>query len=225
MLLVGSCGILIAIVVHAMLGLSRWVWPPIGALIRIVCVIAILALGAFGIFTAQQAQRDGWTSIFLLGTFFTALAVLLLFRFYRTRPRNRVVNGLEAVGSVASSSAADAWLELSQHMSWSQRRRSTESRQRIDAFLVEQESPSLSLDHRQLVVTLKDRLPQLTEECLARCRQATSAERREYLDRLCTTLNSLAQAAEVARRNIRAEDDRKLESLHGYFANVSESSS
>jgi len=224
MLLMGLGGILLAAALHSLLGVSTWIWSPISALIRIFSALAIVALGVFGSITAQNAYRDGWASIFIFGMFFAALSLLLLIRFYRTRPGKSDISRPNDVLS-RSVPAMDAWSQLLTQMGWAQRRQCNDSRAKIDAFLAEEDSGSLSADHHQLLVTLRQRLPQLTEECLRRCKSATSAERNEYLQRLCKTLSDLAESAEKARREIRLADDRHLDVLHGYFASVSKKNS
>ena len=148
----------------------------------------------------------------------------------------RLLRRLLATPAQARSEAADhdlvrlptnveeeaLWKEFAGRLRWHQRHRVASIRSSIQAFNLERESPSFSAEHHSLAVTLDRRVPELLTECLRRCGDATARERRLYCEKVLETLEKVAAKADAERTELREADDRELEVLHHYFAQVTE---
>lgn len=113
------------------------------------------------------------------------------------------------------------WRKLETELDWVSRQQARQSRTAIDRFLAERESQSLTHEHRALLLSCEKRVPELIDTCLDRCRNASRQERERYLDETLDRLVQIAGEAERARLEVRQADDRRLQTLHRYFDDVS----
>jgi len=112
------------------------------------------------------------------------------------------------------------WHRFEAQLDWVARHQARKSRAAIDRFVAERNSPSLTHEHRSLLLSCEKRVPELIETCLERCGNASPQERDHYIDETLDTLNQIGAEAERARREVRDADDRRLEMLHRYFDGV-----
>lgn len=219
MLKYGLYCLLIAIVVSALLRLSQFLWRPLAILLRLACGLAALAMGFFGIVVIQTAHDEDYGGGIVFGGFAVLLCLSMLVRLYRTRgPAIRQASQNVPKVEAVELPKPDDWIKICRYLSWSERRRVDRARTAIEAFLAELESPSLSTEHNQLALTLKERVPQLLAECLRRCASGSPSECRRYAENFCQTYCELGKSAEVARTEVRQSDDHRLNVLHEYFA-------
>lgn len=196
-----------------------------GALVRFVRALLLLIIavvGLLGLGTGVTGLEKGQYAVFVVGV---AIALLCVsFGFTLSRGWRRP---LRAKGGIARATAGppavepnSAWREFEAGLDWVARKQVSRSRAVIDSFLAERGSSSLTPAHRALLLSCENRVPQMIETCVARCRQATARERNRYIDETIARLGQIADEAEQARREVRAADDQQLEVLHRYFDEV-----
>lgn len=112
------------------------------------------------------------------------------------------------------------WRRFEAELDWVSRQEVRRSRTAIAGFVAERQSPSLTHEHRSLLLSCEKRVPELIDACIDRCRNATGRERDRYIDSTLATLSQIGAEAERARVEIRAADDQRLQVLHRYFEGV-----
>ena len=192
---------------------------PVGRVVRAVVMAMVglmllvgLTLGGLGL-----AEDVDWLAV--IGAAVIAMAAFAGFVFHRT---NRRLTALVASAGVPHVKlvADPRWTGLSRELGWKEREQANLARARIQAFLAERDSASLSPEQRQLMISCERRVPELLDTCLERCRRAAPAERRAYVDETLARLSQLGDEADEARRSVRAADDQRLTALHNYFDGV-----
>lgn len=168
-----------------------------------------LAVGVTGV-----ASETWWAAI--VGAALLAVALHLA---WKLRPRQELRQPPQHV-PLTSEAADPHWRHLEPHLDWVSRQQARKARTAIDRFVAERESPSLSAEHRALLISCDKRVPELIDACLERCRNAGLDERRRYIDSTLDTLVQIGSEAERARREVREADDRRLQVLHRYFDGV-----
>jgi hypothetical protein len=113
------------------------------------------------------------------------------------------------------------WTRFERDLDWVARQQARQSRAAIERFLAEKDSPSLSHEHKALMISCERRVPELIDACLERCRNAKRHERERYMDDTLDRLVHIAGEAEQARLEVREADDARLRILHRYFDDVS----
>jgi uncharacterized membrane protein len=188
---------------------------PMARLIRALLAgaVALLVLLGLVIGGAGVANEAWWAAV--IGGLFLLLAARVGWSLRRRR------SGEASVPSTAAMPAM-RWRKLDAQVSFAERQRLRGARQAIESFLAERDSPSLTLEHQSLAVSLERRVPELIDTCLERCRRARPEERRRYLDQTLDRLTEIGSEAEVARREVRAADDQRLQVLHRYFDGVTD---
>lgn len=112
------------------------------------------------------------------------------------------------------------WSRFESGLDWGLRQEARRSRAAIEGFVAERESPSLTAEHRSLLVSFDKRVPELIDTCLDRCRNADRKEQQRYRAETLDRLVQIGNEAERARREIREADDQRLKVLHRYFDDV-----
>lgn len=112
------------------------------------------------------------------------------------------------------------WARLSTLLDRRQREQARLARERIAALLAERQSAALTPDEAQLMISCEKRVPELIDTCLERCRTARPGERCDYAVPTLDRLVRIGEEAEATRRRIRARDDGRLTTMHGYFDTV-----
>ena len=192
---------------------------PLVRLVRAVLLglTAVLGVSALALIGAGLSN-DNW-----LATAAGAAMALLTARvgwplLRRRRPPH--VHALEHV-PLTRAEPDGRWRKLETELDWVSRQQARQSRTAIDRFLAERESQSLTHEHRALLLSCEKRVPELIDTCLDRCRNASRQERERYLDETLDRLVQIAGEAERARLEVRQADDRRLQTLHRYFDDVS----
>ena len=209
-----AAGVVFALVLAAANAVRR----PLARFVRALLVgltamlgIAAIAIGAAGI------QGDEWWAVAVAGGM---LAVAL--RLGWGLRRRRGGRGQEFPQHVPlTHSAPDArWRGFEAKLDWVSRQQARRSHSLIEGFIAERNSPSLTHEHRSLLVSCDNRVPELIDACLDRCRNASRRERARYVHETLDRLIQIGPEAEHARREIRQADDQRLQVLHRYFDNV-----
>jgi len=192
---------------------------PLGKLVRLVAVtiVAALAIAGVALGAASIVEEAWWLAI--LG----ALSLFGAARLGWSLRRRRLREPLREPAHVPLTRAIPGWhwRRFESNLDWVSRKQAQHSRTAIDKFLAERDSPSLSVDHRTLMLSCEKRVPELIETCLQRCANASRDERDRYIDETLETLARIGSDAEQARREVREADDRRLETLRRYFDDVS----
>lgn len=193
---------------------------PLGRLVRDVAVMIAWSLALVGVLlgVAGFAEEAWWLAI--LGGMFLVGSARIAWALRRRRLRQPL--GEPAHVPLTRAAPDWQWQRFEANLDWVSRKEAHRSRVAIQAFLAEKNSPSLSPEHRSLLLSCEKRVPELIETCLQRCANASRDERDRYIDSTLETLARLGGEAEQARREVRQADDRRLDTLHRYFDNVSE---
>ena len=212
LLLLGSLGLGLILLVADKLR------RPLGRLIRAVAlgIVAVLTLAGLALGIAGIVDEAWWLAA--LGALFLAGAVRLGWSVRRRKLRQPL---REPAHVPLTRAVPDShWRRFESNLDWVSRKQVQRSRAGIDKFLAERDSPSLSPDHRSLLLSCEKRVPELIETCLQRCANASRDERDRYIDETLDTLARIGAEAEQARREVREADDRRLETMHRYFDGV-----
>ena len=190
---------------------------PLSRLIRVLLIgaVALLVLIGLLIGIAGLASEAWWAAA--IGGLFLLLAARLGWKLRR----RRLADPGPSVPLTAALPGV-RWKKFDAQLPWTQRQQVRAARESIEGFLAERRSPSLTLEHQSLAVSLERRVPELIDTCLDRCRQARPEERRRYVDETLARLTQIGAEAEQARREVRAADDQRLQVLHRYFDGVTE---
>jgi hypothetical protein len=210
--------LLVGLGAAAVLSIANAVRRPLARLIRALLVgltmlfaVAALAIGAAGL------QGDEWWAVAVAGGM-----LLLAFRFgwaLRLPNPSRAARIPDHVPLTQLPPDA-RWRRFESGLDWVSRQQAKRSRARIGAFLAERHSPSLTHEHRALLLSCERRVPQLIDTCIERCRNASAQERERYVEETLERLVHIGGEADSARREIRRADDQRLQVLHRYFDNV-----
>jgi hypothetical protein len=201
-------------------GLPR-MWRPLALIQKLLCAIALALLLFLGGMLAVFGYENGAWSVAAAGVIVAFFAFKLILKLFTTRAGGYATKAPDIAAPLPTETTQDQWPAFVAKLRWGQRRRAEAVKRSLDAFLAEQDSASISDDHRALLITVNRRVPELLGECLSRCSRATPEEQRNYLERSLASLEKIAGQAEVARREIRQADDRELDVLHRYFDEVS----
>jgi hypothetical protein len=182
-----------------------------GVLLALVTVLTVtgLAIGITGL-----ANEAWWAAI--VGGGILVVAARLGWALRRGRPCGPVTDHVPITRSLPQPH----WQRFEAQLDWVARQQVRRSRKAIDALLAERESPSLTHEHRALLLSCEKRVPELIDACLDRCRHASSRERDFYIDETLVRLDQIGAEAERARIDIRSADDQRLKVLHRYFDGV-----
>jgi hypothetical protein len=200
-----------------LISMAEQVQRPLARLLRMALLglATMLAIGGLALGVTGIADEMWWAAI--IGGALLVVALRLAWKLRRRRRPNA-----SPPGHVPLTNAAPDphWRQLEPHLDWVSRQQARKARSAIEGFLAERESPSLSPDHRSLMISCEKRVPELIDACLDRCRNAKGDERRRYIDSTLDTLVEIGAEAERARREVREADDRRLHVLHRYFDGV-----
>lgn len=178
-------------------------------------VAFLLALGGLAIGVTGIADEIWWAAVMGGGILFAGLRLGWALR----RPRR--ARSMVSVPSTRLPDAVDdPWTRFESALDWVGRQQARRSRKAIAGFVAERESPSLTIEHRTLLLSCEKRVPELVQACVDRCRNASPRERDQYIDETLARLDQLAGEADRARREVRELDDKRLHVLHRYFDGV-----
>lgn len=197
-------------------GLARVLRHPLARLLRGVTAVAAATLGIAGLAILAAGLQDGaaWAVIVGGGMGLGALRLAWMLR----APRRRLER-FEPRPAVRS--APDGrWKRFEAGFDWASRAQVRRHRAEIERFVAERDSPSLTHEHRALLLSCEKRVPELIDACLERCANASRKERQAYCDETLGRLAQIATEAARARTEVRAADDQRLQVLHRYFDNV-----
>lgn len=213
-------GLIGSLLLALALAVGERVWGPLSALVRMAFygLAALLGLVGLTILLLGLSQEAGWAMI--LGGMIAATGGLLALAVRRARRRLAAALAGSRVPRATGLAPDPRWRRLDQHLGWAERQRTRLARERIESFLAERQSESLTGDHRQLLISCEKRVPELIDACLERCARARPEERHRYLEETLGRLSQLGEEAERAREEVRAADDRRLQTLHRYFDGV-----
>lgn len=212
--LVGSLGFALVF------ALGERMQRPLARLIRGVLLALTALLAVIGLLIGVGgAANEAWWAV-AIGGLVLVLAARLGWKIKRLAAEQATASR-RGPGVPSTSLLPDLrWRKLDGVLSWPERQRARLAREHIQGFLAERESPSLTTDHQALLVSLENRVPELIETCLDRCRRARPEERRTYVAATLDKLTQIGTEAERARQEVRAADDTRLEVLHRYFDTV-----
>lgn len=204
----------------ALLALGETVQRPLARLIRFVLLTAIAVLTVIGVAIGGTglANEAWWAAA--LGGLILLLVARLAWKMRRSGRERQVALGRGATVPSTNFLPDLRWRKLDGVLNWPDRQRVRLAREHIQGFLAERESPSLTGEHRSLLLSLERRVPELIDTCLERCQRARANERRNYIDATLEKLTRIGEEAESARREVRAADDTRLQVLHRYFDGV-----
>ena len=192
---------------------------PLARLLRIFLrgVVALLVLIGLAIALGGVAMEAWWAAV--IGGLFLVLAGRMGWKLRRQRLANP-----EPSVPLTAALANVRWRRFDSELPFAQRQQARLARESIEGFLAERQSPSLTIDHQSLAVSLERRVPELIDTCLERCKRARPEERRRYVDETLERLTEIGGEAERARQEVRAADDQRLQVLHRYFDGVADRS-
>lgn len=209
-----------ALSLGVLLALAETIRRPLARLLRavLVGVVAVLATLGLAIGAAGLANEAWWAAI--IGAAILLGAGRLGWALRRPGGRARAAS-LEPPHVPLTAALPDShWRRFEAQLDWVSRKEVGRSRAAIDGFLAERQSPSLTNDHRSLMVSCEKRIPELIDTCIDRCRNATGRERDHYIDETLARIRQIGIEAERARVEVRAADDQRLHVLHRYFDGV-----
>lgn len=189
---------------------------PVARLMRLLLLSLATILGVVGLVVGVSgvAGESWWAAV--IGAILVGGAIRLAWKFRSRRPHQQAPQHVPLTSAVENPH----WRRLDADLDWVSRKQARKAQTSIDRFLAERESPSLSAEHRALLISCEKRVPELIDACLDRCRNAGADERRRYIDSTLDTLVGLGAEADRARREVREADDRRLQVLHRYFDGV-----
>jgi hypothetical protein len=196
--------------------LAETVRRPLARLVRAVLLglVTVLTITGLAIGVTGLANETWWAAI--VGAGIMVVAARLGWALRRRRARAAEPEHVPLTRALPDPH----WRSFDAQLDWVGRQQMRRSRQAIEGFLAERDSPSLSHEHRALLLSCEKRVPELIETCLDRCRNASSRERDRYIDETLARLNQIGAEAERARVEIRSADDQRLSTLHRYFDDV-----
>jgi hypothetical protein len=209
-----------ALSIGLLLALAETMRRPLARLLRAVLVglVAVLVTLGLAIGVTGLANEAWWAAIIGAAILLGAARVGWALR----RPGRRAREaGLEPSHVPLTAALPDShWRRFEAQLDWVSRKEVGRSRAAIDGFLAERQSPSLTHEHRSLLLSCEKRVPELIDACIDRCRNATGRERDHYIDETLARIRQIGVEAERARGEIRAADDQQLHVLHRYFDGV-----
>lgn len=207
--------------VATVIAVVQRVGPALGRVWRAILIglAALLALVGLALGIAGVENDALWAAI--PGVVLMLLALRLGWS-ARRQPSSGAFTG--AIGRSGLPSTADIadphWKRFEKQLGSSDRNRAQRARLAISGFLAERGSPALTAEHQSLMVSLEKRVPELLDTCVERCRRARHGERGQYLNGTLERLEQIGAEAERARLAVREADDRRLDTLHRYFDQV-----
>lgn len=214
---------LLAVVATFSLGLlfalAGAVRGPLARLVRALLtgMAALLAIAGLSI-GAAGLQNDAWWAV-VFGAGILLVAFRLGWALRRGTSRQAPAKEPDHV-PLTRPTPDPHWRRFELGLDWVARKQVQRSRASIAGFLAERDSPSLTQEHRALLLSCEKRVPELIDTCVERCRNATGRERERYIDETLDTLNQIGAEAERARREVRQADDQRLQVLHRYFDGI-----
>lgn len=195
-------------------------WQIVSLILRLLVGIAaaLMAFVGYGLFANEEG---GPISFIIVGTILVALALHLLWRMIFSRSKSVRKQSMPAIATVPSTLGKDEWSRFLRDLGWLRRQRALNCRARIEQFLTEAGGHDHDCDHRELVIAVERRVPELLGEWERRSAMATVTERRSYSERTLAILESLASEADRARGEIRHRGDRTFDTLERYFSRFS----
>ena len=193
---------------------------PLARIVRalVLGTAALLAIGGLAVAATGVAGESWWVAI--IGGGMVAVAIRLAWAMRRRRGPRIAADGEPAHVPLTRPLHDPRWQRFEAGLDWISRKQARQARAAIDGFLAERDSPSLTVEHRTLLLSCEKRVPELIDICLERCRNARPEERGRYVDETLDTLVQLGAEARRARREVREADDRRLQVLHRYFDGV-----
>lgn len=218
-ILLAALGLL---VIPLLLALATAIRGALARFVRALLLLIIAVVGLIGLGTGITGLEKDQYAVFVVGVAIALLCVGFGFALSRgwRRPLRAKPGIARAIAGPPIAEPNSAWTEFEAGLDWVARKQVSRSRAAIDSFLTERGSSALTPVHRALLLSCENRVPQMIETCVARCRQATARERNRYIDETIARLGQIADEAEQARREVRAADDQQLEVLHRYFDEV-----
>jgi hypothetical protein len=209
-----AAGVTVALLVAAANAVRR----PLARFVRalLVGLTAMLGIAALAIGAAGFQSDEWWVVAVAAGMLAVAARLGWSLRRRRLHP---AAKGVEHV-PLTNAAPHARWRRFESGLDWVSRQQAKRSRARIDAFVAERNSPSLTHEHRALLLSCDNRVPELIDACLERCRNASRSERERYVDETLDRLIQIGTEAEHARREVRQADDQRLQVLHRYFDTV-----
>ena len=178
--------------------------------------VAGAAIGVAGL------TSEAWWAVVVGGAMLLA-ALRLGWALRRPRRGRQALDEIQHV-PLTRSVPDPHWNSFEADLDWVGRQQARRARTAIDGLVAERSSPSLTHEHRSLLLSCEKRVPELLETVEERCRNASRQERARYIDATLNTLVQIGGEAERARREVREADDRRLQVLHRYFEGVAGSS-
>jgi hypothetical protein len=182
-------------------------------------VAGALAIG--GVAAAASGLANGALWVTIAGTVLLLIALRIAWPILKRRVRPS--GELEHV-PLTGRTPDPRWSRFESGLDWGSRQQARRSRSAIEGFVAERESPSLTHEHRSLLLSFDRRVPELIDACLERCRNADRSEQRRYMAETLDRLVQIGNEAERARLEIREADDQRLKVLHRYFDGIASDS-
>ncbi len=195
---------------------AEQVQRPLARLLRMMLLsfAALLGLTGLAVGVTGLASETWWAAI--IGGGLVAAGLRLAWKLRRRKPRAEMPH----LVPLTATAPDPHWRQLESQLDWVARQQARKARSAIDRFVAERDSPSLSVEHRTLLISCEKRVPELIGICLDRCRNAQGPERQSYIDSTLETLVQIGAEAARARGEVREADDRRLQVLHRYFDGV-----
>lgn len=211
-------GLIAALGLGLIVVVAQTIRRPLARLARALLIgfASILAFAGLAIGVTGLVDEVWWAAIMGGGILFVALRLGWALR------RRRSPRPLAQPTHVPSTAPErnEPWSQFDSALDWVGRQQARRYRKAIAGFVAERDSPSLTLEHRSLLLSCEKRVPELIQTCLDRCRNADMSERDRYIDETLARLEQIGAEAERARREVRESDDRRLHVLHRYFDGV-----
>lgn len=205
----------------ALVAASQRVGPALGRFWRAVLILlaSVLALVGLAVGIAGLEYDALWAAI--MGGVLMVLALRLGWSARRRGPAGSTLGTIGRSGLPSTADLADPhWRRFHKQLGPAERRRAHRAQLAIRGFLAERSSPALTPEHQSLLLSLEKRVPELLDTCVERCRRARQGERDQYLHSTLERLEQIGDEAERARLAVREADDRRLDTLHRYFDQV-----
>ena len=197
-------------------------WLLVSFPLRLMVALAAALMAFLGYFFVIN-EDGGSVPIVILGWFLLALAAHLLWRIVVGRSRSPSQRGSSniAPATVPSTLKNDEWAPFLRSLGWLRRQRALRCRTRIRQFLDAAGEADVGIHHRELVIALERRVPELLAAWERSSAAATVDHRRSYSDRTLDILEALATEADRSRADLQQHDDRRFETLERYFSRFS----
>jgi hypothetical protein len=197
-------------------------WRLVSSLLRLAVGFAAVLMAFVG-YTFLVNDEGGPVSFLVIGAVLTALAAHLVWQLVAGRSRlpSRARSFDSAPATVPSTLEKDEWAPFLRSLGWLRRQRAMRCRTRIRQFLDAAGEGDMGFHHRELVIALERRVPELLDAWERSDARGTAIERRRYTDRTLNILEALAAEADRSGIDLRQDEDRRFDTLERYFSHFS----